>query len=272
MAAAIDDKLAGQTAIVTGGSSGIGRGIALAMAAAGARVTVNYHRDRQAGEAVVADIEAGGGTAIAVQADVRKETDVDRMITETLDAFGAVDILVANAGIQKDAPFDEMSLEDFQDVLAVNLTGQFLTMRAAIRQFLRQGVRPDVSSAAGKVICISSVHEVIPWPGHVNYAASKGGVSLLMKSVALEYARRKIRVNSIAPGAVKTPINRESWETAEARNALLKLIPYGRIGEPSDIGRAAVWLASDDSDYVVGATLTIDGGAVLYASFEEGDG
>ncbi len=270
--AAAPGSLAGQVAIVTGASSGIGRGIAHAMAAAGARVTINYHRDRPAGEQVVAEIAAAGGTAIAIDADVREEAAVEALVDGTRTAFGAVDILVANAGIQKDAPFDELTLADFNDVIAVNLTGQFLCMRAVIRQFLQQGIRPGVSRSAGKIICISSVHEVIPWPGHANYAASKGGVSMLMKSVALEYARRKIRVNSIAPGAITTPLNRDSWETPAAREALLRLIPYGRLGDPADIGRAAVWLASDDSEYVVGATLTIDGGAVLYASFEEGEG
>jgi glucose 1-dehydrogenase len=152
----------------------------------------------------------------------------------------------------------------------VNLTGQFLIARQAIREFKRRGVKPDVSCAAGKIICVSSVHDIIPWAGHVNYAASKGGVMLMMKSIAQEVAPYRIRVNSICPGAVRTPINREAWETPEAYRSLLKLIPYKRIGEPEDIARAVVWLASDEADYLTGTNIYIDGGMTLYPGFEAG--
>jgi glucose 1-dehydrogenase len=163
-----------------------------------------------------------------------------------------------------------MTLAQWETVIAVNLTGQFLCAREAVREFLRRGVVPAVSSAAGKIICMSSVHERIPWGGHVNYATSKGGVMQLMKSMAQELAPKKIRVNSIAPGAIKTPINRDAWDTAEALNALLTLIPDGRIGEPEDIARTAVWLASDQSDYITGATIFVDGGMTLYPGFATG--
>ena len=260
-------RLSGQVALVTGGSSGIGAGVAKALAQAGATVGVNYSRSPEGADEVVRAIQANGGTALAIQADVSQEDQVRRMFQQLYEAFGTIDILVNNAGVQKDAPFVDMSLADWQQVLDVNLTGQFLCAREAAKEFIRRGVVPERSVAAGKIICVSSVHEVIPWAGHVNYAASKGGVMLLMKSVAQELAPHKIRVNSIAPGAIKTPINNEAWETPEAERELLTLIPYGRVGEPKDIGQAAVWLASDESDYVHGTTLFVDGGMTLYPGF-----
>jgi glucose 1-dehydrogenase len=262
--------LEGQAAIVTGANSGIGRSVAEALAAAGASVVVNYVTRPEEAEKVVSGIRANGGTAIAIAADVSKEDQVQAMFRQAIDAFGTVDILVNNAGLQKDAPFQEMSVADWDFVLGVNLRGQFLCAREAVREFMRRGVRPDVSVAAGKIICMSSVHEVIPWAGHVNYAASKGGVMLMMKSLAQEVAAHRIRVNSIAPGAIRTPINMQAWGTPEAYADLMRLIPYKRIGEALEIGRAAVWLASDDSDYVVGSTIYIDGGMTLYPGFETG--
>jgi glucose 1-dehydrogenase len=262
--------LRGQTALVTGGSSGIGKAVALGMGKAGARVIVNYRSGRDEAEAVAEEIRGGGSDAIAIQADVAKEDQVEAMFARTLEQFGALDILIANAGLQKDVAFDEMTLEQWQTVIDVNLTGQFLCARAAVRIFRRQGVRPEVSVAAGKIICMSSVHEIIPWAGRVNYAASKGGVMLMMKSIAQEVAPLRIRVNSIGPGAIRTPINREAWETPEAHEALMGLIPYKRIGEPEDIAQAAVWLASDAADYVNGITLFVDGGMTLYPEFADG--
>ena len=262
--------LAGQRALVTGASSGIGRAIAKAVAEAGAKVVVNYSRDKAGADAVVADIRNGGGEAIAIRADVGREDDVQAMFRETLSAFGSIDLLVSNAGLQKDAALVDMTLQDWQTVISVNLTGAFLCVREAAREFIRRGVVPGLSCSAGKIVFMSSVHDVIPWAGHANYAASKGGLSMLMKTIAQELAEHKIRVNSISPGAIKTPINRSAWETAEARESLLKLIPYGRIGEPEDIARAAVWLASDASEYVNGATLYVDGGMTLYPDFRSG--
>jgi glucose 1-dehydrogenase len=266
----IDRKLKGQTAIVTGASSGIGRAIALALGAAGANVIVNYRSGPEEGHAVAETIAGGGSRAAAHRADVADEAQVEAMFARAVELFGTVDIVVANAGMQKDAPIDEMTLAQWQSVIGVNLTGQFLCARAAVREFRRRGRRPEVSKALGKIIHISSVHEVIPWAGHVNYAASKGGVMLLMKSVAQEVAPLGIRVNSICPGAIRTPINTAAWNTPEAYDGLMRLVPYKRIGEPDDIGKAAVWLASDDSDYVTGTSLFVDGGMTLYPGFESG--
>jgi glucose 1-dehydrogenase len=262
--------LLGQKALVTGASSGIGRAIAQSLADAGAEVVVNYASGMEKAQELVREIQAKGGRALAIKADVSDELQVQSMFRETIDALGTIDILINNAGLQQDAPFSELSLAQWNRVIGVNLTGQFLCAREAVREFMRRGVRPDVSCAAGKIICVSSVHEVIPWAGHVNYAASKGGVMLMMKSIAQEVAPLRIRVNSICPGAIRTPINMEAWDTPEHYNALMKLIPYKRIGEVEDIGRAAVWLASDYSDYVHGTSLFIDGGMTLYPGFETG--
>ena len=262
--------LAGQTAIVTGASSGIGKAIAIELGKAGANVIVNYVSGPEKADEVVAVIEKEGSRAIAVKADVSQEVDVQAMFAMAKGKFGTIDILVNNAGLQVDAPFCDMTLAQWQKVIDVNLTGQFLCAREAVREFKSRGVVPEVSCAAGKIICISSVHEVIPWAGHVNYATSKGGVMLMMKSIAQEVAPWRIRVNSIAPGAIRTPINTAAWDTPEHYAELLKLIPYKRIGEPEEIGRAAAWLASDDADYIHGITLFIDGGMTLYPGFETG--
>jgi glucose 1-dehydrogenase len=262
--------LHGQKALVTGASSGIGAGVARALGAAGAAVVVNYVVNPGAAEAVVSDIRAGGGEAMAIKADVSREDDVHAMFLEMLGRWGTIDILVNNAGLQKDAPFIEMTLAQWNTVIGVNLTGMFLCAREAAREMIRRGIRAEVSRAAGKIICISSVHEVIPWAGHVNYAASKGGVKLFMQSLGQELAPHRIRVNSVAPGAIQTPINREAWETPEALRALLTLIPYGRIGQPEDIGKAVAWLASDDADYIQGQTIFVDGGMTLYPEFARG--
>jgi len=262
--------LKGQKALVTGAASGIGAGVARALGAAGASVAVNYVTNPEAAEAVVEDIRMGGAEAMALKADVSREDEVHDMIGAMLKAWGTIDILVNNAGLQKDAAFTEMTLAQWNTVIGVNLSGMFLCAREAAREMMRRGVRADVSSAAGKIICMSSVHEVIPWAGHVNYAASKGGVRAFMQSMAQELAPHRIRVNSIAPGAIMTPINKGAWETPEALASLLKLIPYGRIGVPADIGRAVAWLASDDADYIHGQTIYVDGGMTLYPEFADG--
>jgi glucose 1-dehydrogenase len=263
--------LAGQKALVTGASSGIGKQVAIALGHAGADVVVNYASGHEKAEETVHEIKRRCGIhAMAVAADVSNEVQVQAMFRTMLKEFGTIDILVNNAGLQKDAPFDELTLAQWNRVIDVNLTGQFLCAREAVREFKRRGVVPEVSCAAGKIICMSSVHDVIPWAGHVNYAASKGGVSLMMKSIAQEVAAWRIRVNAISPGAIRTPINMDAWDTPEAYADLMKLVPYKRIGEPEDIGRAAVWLASDYSDYINGHTLYVDGGMTLYPGFETG--
>ena len=262
--------LQGQIALVTGANSGIGRGIALALGAAGADVVVNYRDGEDAAMEVVRQIAQSGSRALAHRADVSREPEVKELFQRAVEHFGTVDILVNNAGLQRDAAFENLSLEQWNTVIGVNLTGQFLCAREAVREFKRRGVVESVSRAAGKIICISSVHELIPWAGHVNYAASKGGVMLMMKSLAQEVAPFRIRVNSISPGAIRTPINTAAWSTPEAYAALMRLVPYKRIGEPEDIGNAAVWLASDDSDYVTGTSLYVDGGMTLYPEFAAG--
>src|SRR6266498_1079293 len=228
----INKVLKGQKALVTGANSGIGQAVALALARAGADVVVNYVSRPEAAEGVVKEAMRCGANVYAHQADVRKEDQVQAMFKKMIQEFGTIDILVNNAGLQKDARIEDMTLADWQFVLDVNLTGQFLCSREAIREFKRRGIRKEVTCAAGKIICMSSVHEVIPWAGHVNYAASKGGVMLMMKSIAQEVAPHRIRVNSVCP--------------------------------------AAVWLASDDSDYIHGASIFVDGGMTLYPGFETG--
>ncbi len=265
-----EKPLAGQAALVTGANSGIGEAVARCFADAGAKVAINWVVHEEATNAIIADIKQQGGTAIGVKADVSNEAEVQAMFATVIGAFGTLDILCANAGLQDDAPFTEMTLAQWNHVIGVNLTGQFLCAREAAREFIRRGVRPDISKAAGKIIHMSSVHQEIPWAGHANYATSKGGVYMLMRTLAQELAPHKIRVNAIAPGAIQTPINRNAWDTPAALKSLLTLIPDGRIGQPEDIGRAAVWLASDDSDYVQGETLYVDGGMTLYPGFATG--
>jgi glucose 1-dehydrogenase len=261
--------LKGQKALVTGANSGIGKAVAIGLGYAGADVVVNYVSHPEAAQEVVQEIQRAGSRAIAHQTDVSKEDQVLGMYQRMFQEFGTIDILVSNAGLQRDARLIDMTLEMWNTVIGINLTGQFLCCREAVREFLRRGVRPEVSCAAGKIICMSSVHQIIPWAGHVDYAASKGGIAMMMQSIAQEVAPHRIRVNSIAPGAIRTPINKPAWDTPEAYQKLLELIPYKRIGEPEDIARAAVWLASDFSDYINGTTLYVDGGMTLYPGVTE---
>ena len=266
----IRKTLAGQKALVTGANSGIGKGVAIALGKAGAEVVVNYVAKPEQAEEVAAAIRHEGGIAHTHQADVSQEDQVQGMFAWMIDQLGTIDILVNNAGLQRDARLEDMTLKDWNTVIGVNLTGQFLCAREAVKEFKRRGVRREVSCAAGKIICVSSVHEVIPWAGHVNYAASKGGVMLMMKSIAQEVAPHRIRVNSVCPGAIRTPINTAAWSTPDAYAELMKLIPYKRIGEVEDIGRVVAWLASDEADYITGASLFVDGGMTLYPGFETG--
>ena len=269
MALSPKQRLVNQVALVTGASSGIGAGVAKALAADGATVVVNYHSDEEGANETKKAIEEMGGKAITVHADVSKEEDVQNMFKQVIDQLGTVHILINNSGLQDDAKFLDMTLDQWNKVISVNLTGQFLCAREAAREFVRRGPQPEISKATGKIICMSSVHEVIPWAGHVNYATSKGGIMLLMKSIAQELAPHKIRVNSIGPGAIATPINASARDTPEEEKNLLTLIPYGRIGEPQDIGDVAAWLASDEADYVTGTTIFADGGMTLYPGFAD---
>jgi len=262
--------LKGQKALVTGANSGIGKAVAIALGQAGADVVVNYVAGDSEAQNVVDTIQSAGVRALAVKADVSSEEQVQAMFQRMIAEFGTIDILVNNAGLQRDAPFSEMTLAQWNFVIGVNLTGQFLCSREALREFKRRGIVPEVSVAAGKIICISSVHEVIPWSTHANYAASKGGIMMMMRSLAQEVAPMKIRVNSICPGAIRTPINTVAWDTPAAYASLLTHIPYKRIGEPEDIGRVAVMLACDLSDYITGASIFVDGGMTLYPEFSTG--
>ncbi|MGW1992841.1 SDR family oxidoreductase [Embleya sp. NPDC001921] len=262
--------LRGQKALVTGANSGIGKATAIGLGQAGADVVVNYVFGRETAEEVVREIESFGVRAYAHEADVSREDQVVAMVARMVEEFGTIDIMVANAGLQRDAAFTEMSLAQWQKVLDVNLTGQFLCAREATKEFLRRGVVPEVSRSAGKIVCMSSVHQIIPWAGHVNYAASKGGVLMLMQTLAQELAPRGIRVNAVAPGAIRTPINRSAWDTPEAEADLLTLIPYRRVGDPVDIADAVTVLVSDLMDYVVGTTIYVDGGMTLFPGFATG--
>jgi len=262
-------RLTNHVAIITGASSGIGLGIAEAMANEGAAVVVNYHSHQDSADELVERIRSQGGRGIAVKGDVSQEEDVVRLFDEAASAFGRIDVLVSNSGVQKDAAVADMSLQDWNTVIGINLTGQFLCAREAVRRFRTQHKHDRPARSAGTIIAMSSVHEIIPWAGHINYASAKGGVRMLTRSLAQEVAVDGIRVNAIAPGAIRTPINKEAWDSDEALTKLLRLIPYGRIGEPEDIARAAVWLASDEADYVTGTTLFVDGGMSLYPEFRD---
>lgn len=263
--------LKGQVAIVTGGSSGIGKACALALGLAGCKVVVDCVASGLTdANGVVDEIIKSGGAAIAIQCDVSNEDEVIALFAKTVATYGTVDILVNNAGLQKDGNIADMTLQKWNVVIGVNMTGQFLCAREAVKEFRRRGLKPETSAALGKIICMSSVHEVIPWAGHVNYATSKGGISMMAKSLAQELAPEKIRVNLVCPGATRTPINTSAWATPEAYAELMKLVPYGRIGEPDDIARSVLWLASDQSDYITGISLIVDGGMTLYPGFATG--
>ncbi|MET9673031.1 SDR family oxidoreductase [Streptomyces sp. NPDC006482] len=262
--------LTGQKALVTGANSGIGLATAVALGRAGADVVVNYVVGADEAEKVVARIKEFGVRAYAHEADVSDEEQVVAMVARMVEEFGTIDIMVANAGLQRDSPVTEMTLAQWQKVIDVNLTGQFLCAREAAKEFIRRGVVEEVSRAAGKIVCMSSVHQIIPWSGHVNYASSKGGVAMMMQTLAQELAPHRIRVNAVAPGAIRTPINRDAWSTPEAEADLLRLIPYRRVGDPDDIANAVVAVASDLLDYVVGTTLYVDGGMTLFPGFATG--
>jgi glucose 1-dehydrogenase len=262
--------LEGQKALVTGANSGIGESIALHLGKAGADVVVNYVVNEDAAQEVCEKIKKSGSNAIAIKADVSKEDQILAMYEQMFKAFGTIDILVSNAGVQRDSPLEKMTIEQWNAVIGINLTGQFLCAREAIKEFKRRGVKKDISCAAGKIVCMSSVHQMIPWAGHVNYASSKGGVHLLMESIAQEVAPYRIRVNSVAPGAIRTPINKSAWSTPEAYKSLMTLIPYKRIGEPEDIAHCVTWLVSDYADYITGTTIFVDGGMTLFPGFETG--
>ena len=260
------DDLSGRAIFVTGGSGGIGEGVAKRLGRAGAKVAVGYHSSEEDAARVCEVIVEAGGQAVAIGGDVSDEADVERAFAEAAEALGPLYGVVVNAGLQADADVEEMSLDQWRKVMKVDLDGAFLTARAFLRAL--GDARPAEGSAArGNVVFVTSVHQFIPWAGHANYAAAKGGVKLFMESLAQEVACQGVRVNAVAPGAIKTPINEDVWSDEEARKKLLELIPYGRLGRPEDVANAVAWLMSDQSDYVTGTTLTVDGGMGLYPGF-----
>lgn len=262
--------LVGQKAIVTGANSGIGEACAIALAKAGADVLVNYVVGQDEAEKVVAKIKEQGVDGFAYKCDVSKPDQVEAMFAAMDKKWGACHILVNNAGIQDDASFKEMTFEKWNHVLGINLTGQFLCAKQAVKRFLAQGVKADLSVAAGKIVSMTSVHQAIPWSGHVNYTAAKGGLMMMNKTMAQELATDRIRINSIGPGAIKTPINEGAWGSTFEYDRLMELVPYNRIGVPEDVAQVCVWLASDQSDYLSGTTIFCDGGMMLYPGFRTG--
>jgi glucose 1-dehydrogenase len=252
--------LEGRRALVTGATSGIGQGTAFELAAHGAAVAINHRGKVDDARAMVEAIEAAGGRAVPVAMDVSVEDDVARGFAEARDAFGGLDLVVNNAGVE--APFElvDMPLAEWEKVIAVNLTGVFLCTREAARIMRAAGTR-------GAIVMISSVHEVIPWPTYSHYCASKGGLKLFTQTVARELAPHGIRVLSIAPGAISTPINEAVLADPEERRKVAEEVPLGRWGEVADVARAVVWAASDQAEYVVGTTIFVDGGMTLYPTF-----
>ncbi len=252
--------LEGRRALVTGGDSGIGEGVCFELAAHGAAVAVNYVGSPDAAQRIVGEIEAAGAKALAVPMDVSSESDVQRAFTATGEAFGGVDLLVNNAGVEHPYELLEMPLEAWQKVIDVNLTGAFLCAREAARTMRDQ-------KSPGTIVNISSVHEQVAWERFSHYCASKGGMKLFAQSIAKELAPLDIRVVNVAPGAIDTPINKSVLENPKATAAVLSEVPLGRWGHVSDIARAVAWLASEQASYVTGATLFVDGGMTLYPRF-----
>ncbi len=249
--------LDGKTAIVTGAATGIGRAIALRFGASGANVVVDHRNQPEDADAVVTQIARGGAKAIAVSADITDENAVEGLVQRAVGEYGGLDILVNNAGIEETRLMVDTPLAVWERILRVNLTGTFLCTRAAARAMIARG-RP------GRIVNISSVHEDVAFPGNAAYAASKGGIRMFMRTIALELAEHGITVNDVAPGAIATPINASVRTNAEEQKQLLAEIPLGRVGDPDEIAALCAYLASDAAGYVTGSTFVIDGGLTRY--------
>lgn len=257
--------LSNKVAVVTGGSKGLGTAIAKRLGQEGVSVVINYHSDEAGAEAVKKEIEEAGGKAVAVKANVGTEEGVNLLLETAVKNFGKLDIWVNNAGVENQVATHEMPLEDWQKIINVNLTGVFLGSKAALKYFLDNDVK-------GNIVNMSSVHEIIPWPTFAHYAASKGGVGMFTKSIAMEYASKGIRINNIGPGAINTPINAEKFADPKQLKTTTDMVPMKTIGDPEDVAAAAAWLMSEESKYVTGITLYVDGGMTLYPSFQGGKG
>ncbi|NGY85763.1 glucose 1-dehydrogenase [Priestia sp. J2] len=257
--------LEGKVVVITGSSTGLGKSMAIRFATEKAKVVVNYRSKEDEANSVLEEIKRVGGEAIAVKGDVTVESDVINLVQSAIKEFGKLDVMINNAGLENPVSSHEMSLSDWNKVIDTNLTGAFLGSREAIKYFVENDIK-------GTVINMSSVHEKIPWPLFVHYAASKGGMKLMTETLALEYAPKGIRVNNIGPGAINTPINAEKFADPEQRADVESMIPMGYIGEPEEIAAVAAWLASSEASYVTGITLFADGGMTQYPSFQAGRG
>jgi glucose 1-dehydrogenase len=249
----VADRLEGKVAAVTGGDQGIGRAIVERLAREGADVALCYRSNRTGADEVVAAIEKTGRKATAIQADVGRVSEGQRFIAEAVAQLGRVDILVNNAGLERRADFWDVTEQDYDTVLDVNLKGPFFVTQAFVKHRLQ-------AKAGGKVINISSVHEELPFPHFTSYCASKGGIKMMTRNLSIELAPLDITINSIAPGAIETPINKKLLNDPIKLKSLLENIPLKRLGKPEDVASVAAFLASPDSDYVTGATYFVDGG------------
>lgn len=257
--------LEGKVVVITGSSTGLGKAMAIRFAMEKAKVVVNYRSKEDEANSVLEEIKNIGGEAIAVKADVTVESEVIDLVQSAIQHFGKLDVMINNAGLENPVPSHEMTLSDWNRVIDTNLTGAFIGSQEAIKYFVENNVK-------GNVINMSSVHEKIPWPLFVHYAASKGGIKLMTQTLAMEYAPKGIRVNNIGPGAINTPINAEKFADPVQRADVESMIPMGYIGKPEEIAAVAAWLASSESSYVTGITLFADGGMTLYPSFQAGRG
>jgi glucose 1-dehydrogenase len=251
-------RLKGKVAVVTGAATGIGQAIAIAFAQSGAAVVVDYVGKASVSDDTIDKINAMGGKVLGVDADISLPDDVNSLVQKTVAAFGKLDIFVNNAGIEKKIAFVDYPLEEWQNIMAVNLTGPFLCAQAAARQMILQGT-------GGRIINISSIHEDLPMPTNAPYCTSKGGLRMLMRTIAVELAPHRITVNNIGPGAIYTPIDKDVEMDAKLNDQILAEIPLGRWGKPEEVAQLAVYLASDDAAYITGSTHFIDGGMLRNA-------
>lgn len=259
------EDLNGKVAVITGGSKGIGSAISKRFGQEKMNVVINYNSDPVGAQQTADDVQAAGGQAVIVQANIATETGANALLNAALDNFGDLDVWVNNAGMEIKSPTHEVTLDDWNKVTAIDQTGVFLGSRTALAYFKAQ-------NKPGNIINMSSVHERIPWPTFASYAAAKGSVKLFTQTIAMEYAQDNIRVNAIGPGAINTPINAKKFADPKQYAQTANMVPMNRIGTPEEVAAGAAWLASTESSYVTGITLFIDGGMTLYPAFEDGQG